>query len=67
VNLATTLKLLTGDIQAESAGAMGPPDSRYADEWLRAYLDRKNKRLNDLRQELHRTIDPEPVVPNVGM
>jgi hypothetical protein len=61
MNLAETLKLR--NIKASAAGAQATvPDSRSADEWIKNWLDKKNKRLNDLRQELHNLLDfPEPV------
>jgi hypothetical protein len=60
MNLANTIKLQT---LGASAGAQATvPDSRSADEWIKKYLDDKNKRLNDLRKELHQLIDfPQPV------
>jgi hypothetical protein len=59
MNLSTTLKLMNGDIKATTAGAMGPADSRSADSWIKAYLERKAMKLNEMRQELHRVIDPK--------
>lgn len=61
MNLANTLKLQ--NLKASSAGAQATvPDSRSADEWIKKWLDNKNKRLNDLRQELHNILDyPTPV------
>lgn len=38
------------------------PDSRKADEWIKNYLDEKNKRLNDLRQTLHNKLDHPPAL-----
>lgn len=61
MNLANTLKLQ--NLTAGAAGAQATvADSRSADEWIKNWLDKKNKRLNDLRQELHNLLDfPEPV------
>jgi len=58
MNLATTIKFVTGDIQAESSGQMGPSDSRSSDEWIKNWLEQKALKANEIRQQLHRTIDP---------
>jgi SLT domain-containing protein len=58
LRLTTTVRLYE-NMQADTAsGHAGPPDSRSADEWIKDYLDKKNKKLNDMRQELLRTVDP---------
>lgn len=61
MNLANTLKLQ--NLNAGSAGTQATvADSRSADEWVKRWLDDKNKRLNDLRQSLHKLLDfPEPI------
>lgn len=61
MNLANTIKLQT--LGAGAAGAQATvPDSRSADEWIKKFLDDKNKRLNALRKELHSLLDfPQPV------
>jgi hypothetical protein len=35
------------------------PDSRSTDEWIKKFLDDKNKRLNDLRRNLNHLLGPE--------
>lgn len=61
MNLANTIKLQ--NLNAGAAGAQATvPDSRSADEWIKKFLDDKNRRLNDLRKELHSLLDfPQPV------
>ena len=61
MNLANAIKLQT--LGASAAGAQATvPDPRSADEWIKKFLDEKNKRLNDLRKELHDLLDfPQPV------
>ena len=61
MNLANTIKLQT--LEGGAAGAQATvADSRSADEWIKKWLDDKNKRLNDLRKELHQLLDfPQPV------
>lgn len=61
MNLANTLRLQ--NLNAGSAGAQATvPDSRSSDEWIKKFLDAKNKRLNDLRKSLHKLLDyPEPI------
>lgn len=61
MNLANTIRLQ--NLNGGAAGAQATvPDSRSADEWIKNWLDKKNKRLNDLRQQLHQLLDyPEPV------
>lgn len=61
MNIAQTLAFQ--QMKAAAAGAQGTvPDSRKADEWIKSYLDRKNKRLDDLRKSLHTLLDyPQPV------
>jgi hypothetical protein len=56
MKLAEVLKIQ--ELQGAAAGTQATsPDSRSADEWIKGYLDRKNKRLNDLRESLHRLLD----------
>lgn len=61
MNISQTLKF--HGLQAAAAGTQATvPDSRKADEWIKGYLDRKNKRLDDLRKTLHNLLDyPQPV------
>lgn len=61
MNISQTLKF--SEMKAYAAGTQATtPDSRSADEWVKQYLDRKNKRLDDLRKTLHNLLDyPEPV------
>lgn len=48
------------DLYAAVAGTQATsPDSRAADEWIKDYLDKKNKRLNDLRRSLTTLMGPE--------
>lgn len=37
-------------------------DSRSADEWIKKWLDEKNKRQNDLRVSLHKLLDHPPTL-----
>lgn len=62
MRLADVIKL-HHPVQAAVAGTQATvADSRSADEWIKNWLDQKNKRLNDLRKELHNLLDfPEPV------
>lgn len=59
MNISQTLKF--HGLQAAAAGTQGTvPDSRKSDEWIKGYLDRKNKRLDDLRKSLHNLLDYPP-------
>lgn len=56
MKLADTLKLQ--NLEAYAAGSQATnPDSRKADDWIKKYLDDKQKRLNDLRVALHNKLD----------
>jgi hypothetical protein len=58
MKLAQTLKLQ--ELQSTAAGTQATvPDSRSADEWIKKYLDDKNKRLNDLRRSMNFLLGPE--------
>ena len=60
MNLANTIKLQTLGAAAGAQATVADP--RSADEWIKKFLDDKNKRLNDLRKELHQLLDfPQPV------
>jgi hypothetical protein len=61
VNLANTLRLQ--NLKAANAGAQATvADSRSADEWVKRWLDDKNRRLNDLRARLHNLLDHPPAL-----
>lgn len=61
MNLANTLKFR--DMKAAVAGTQATtPDPRSADEWIKKFLDEKNKRLNNLRQSLHKLLDHPPAL-----
>jgi hypothetical protein len=58
MKLSETLKLK--EMQSAVAGTQATvADSRKSDEWLKNYLDAKNKRLNDLRVQLNYELGPE--------
>ncbi len=58
MKLAQVLKLQ--ELQSTAAGTQATvADSRTADEQIKAILDRKNKRLNDLRVRLNFLLGPE--------
>lgn len=49
-------------IHGEQAGSQtGAPDSRKADDWIKNYLDEKQGRLNELRQQVMRVKDAAPI------
>lgn len=58
MNLANAIKLKSLDGAAAGTQAT-VPDSRSADDWIKKFLDDKNKRLNALRRELNHLIGPE--------
>lgn len=61
MNIAQTLKF--SQMKAAAAGTQATvPDSRAADSWIKSYLDRKNKRLDDLRKSLHTLLDYPPAL-----
>lgn len=59
MNLEQTLWFKKG-IKAAVAGTQATtPDSRKADAWIKDYLDKKQKRLNDLRVQMNTLLGPE--------
>lgn len=61
MKLAETIKFQ--NIRAAAAGTQATvPDSRSADEWIKKYLSDKQKRLDDLRKELHALLDHPPAL-----
>jgi len=59
VNLRDAMKVYTLDFAA-AGGQATVADSRSADEWIKKWLDEKNKRENDLRVKLHALLDHPP-------
>lgn len=48
------------NIKAAAAGTQATvADSRSADEWIKNFLDQKNKRLNDFRVKMNTLLGPE--------
>jgi hypothetical protein len=61
MNIRQTLAMQ--DIWAHAAGTGSTsPDSRKSDAWIKDFLDQKQKRLNDLRQDLHNKLDHPPAL-----
>jgi hypothetical protein len=59
MNLRNTLKYR--DMKAAVAGTQAThADPRSADEWIKKFLDDKNKRQNDLRVRMHNLLDHPP-------
>lgn len=55
MNINQTISFM--DIRADVAGQDHSPESRSSDTWIKNYLDRKNKRLNDQRVRYHNLLD----------
>lgn len=58
MNMEQTLKI-RGMTAAVAGTQATTPDSPAADKWIKDWMDRRQGTLNDIRQQLTRTFDPE--------
>ena len=60
MNLAQAISMKLKEVKAAAGTQATVADSRSADKWIKEWMDRRQNSLNEMRQALTRTYDPEP-------